>query len=38
MYQLEIKACQDFGFHAVDFRFQVLDSGFRGTWLPDSNR
>lgn len=33
------KAVLDYGFHAVYFGFQVLDSGFHvtGTWIPDSN-
>ena len=30
------KAVLDSGFHAVDFRFQVLDSGNRFQWIPDS--
>ena len=34
----ESKTVLDSGFHAVDSRFQVLDSGLfvRRTWIPDS--
>ena len=34
----ESKTVLDSGFHAVDSRFQQLDSGFfvSGTWIPDS--
>ena len=36
----ESKTVLDSGFHAVDSRFQQLDSGFfvSGTWISDSNR
>lgn len=31
------KSILDYEFHAVDSGFQVLDSGFSGTWIPHSN-